>query len=457
MSTIRKRGNNYQIRVSCGYRVNGEQIIKTMTYKPLPGMTEKQIQKELKREAVIFEEKCLNGTIMSGNIKLGDFMEKWFKDYGEKQLKAKTFSTYKVLSERGKQALGHIAVSKIRPHHLIEFYNNLAESGVREDIKYKATEKLIKIIKCKALTVKQLSERTGVSENAIMNCKQGKNVSKGTADKITAYFNETGLFEPVNALKPLSGKTILHYHRFISSVLSAAVEWQIISSNPCQRVKPPKVEKKEAVYLDEVEAARLINCLDNEPLPFKTMIMLFLFSGMRRGELCGLEWSDIDFKNNLINISKSSLYLPEKGIFEDTTKNKTSERVIRVPQEMTELLKEYRKEQNKRRLMYGDMWKGSNKIFTGEDGRPIHPDTVSGQFNKFIKRYDLPPVHIHSLRHTNATLLIAAGTDIRTVAKRLGHATATTTANIYAHAIKTADELAAEKLADILHPINKAN
>src|SRR5699024_7626353 len=106
----------------------------------------------------------------------------------------------------------------------------------------------------------------------------------------------------------LSAQTIRYYHMVLSSMLSTAVEWQLIPSNPCDRVKAPKIERKEAKYLDEVQAARLIKCLDNEPLQYKTMIMLFLYSGMRRGELCGLEWPDIDFDNHLVSITKSSLY-----------------------------------------------------------------------------------------------------------------------------------------------------
>ena len=88
-------------------------------------------------------------------------------------------------------------------------------------------------------------------------------------------------------------------------------------------------------------------------------------------------------------------------------------------------------------------------------GNPIHPDTVSGWFAKFIKKTDLPPVTLHSLRHTNATLLIANKADIRTVSQRLGHAQTSTTVNIYAHAIQSADAATAEVLDDILNPASK--
>ena len=453
MATIRKRGNSYQIRVSCGYKTNGEQITKTATYKPAPGMTPKQIQKELERQAVLFEEKCRNGTYLEGNIRLADFMDKWFAEYAEKQLKAKTVERYKSLTKRIIPAIGHIRLDKLQPHHLIEFYSNLAEAGIREDTKYKPVENFRDLMKRKKLTQAALSEKAGVSVHVVKSCIGGRNVSAASAKKIMAVL--PGTLNPIENNKPLSAQTIRYYHMMLSSMLSTAVDWQVIYSNPCDRVKAPKAERKEAKYLDEVQAARLIECLNGEPLQYQTMIMLFLYSGMRRGELCGLEWPDIDFKNRLVSITKSSLYLPGKGIFDDTTKNKTSERVIQVPADMIELLREHQKKQTEERLKLGDQWKNTNKVFTAHDGRPIHPDTITGWFHDFVIRNNLPEVSIHSLRHTNATLLIAGGTNIRTVANRLGHATPTTTGNIYAHAIKSADELAAQKLADILNPVKK--
>lgn len=426
-----------------------------MTWKPAPNMTKKQIKKELERQAVLFEEKCRTGMFLDGNIKLSEFAEKWLADYGQKQLKAETYYTYTIMLKRINAALGHLRIDRIQPHHLLEFYNNLSETGIREDIKYKSTKDFRQIIKSKNITQKALAEKAGVSISTIKSCINSKNISKKSADKISDALNDNSIFAPCDINKRLSGETILHYHRFLSSMLSTAVEWQLILSNPCDRVKAPKAERKEANYLDEYQAKELIKCLEKEPLRYRTIIMLLLYSGMRRGELCGLEWNDIDFKHNIINISKSNLYLPGKGIFEDSTKNKTSERVIQIPHEMTKLLIEYKKEQNKTRLLIGDQWNECDKVFTTKNGSPIHPDTITSWFHKFIEKNNLPNIHIHSLRHTNATLLIAGGANIRTVAKRLGHATPSTTSNIYAHAIRSADELAAKKLADILNPIKE--
>ena len=140
----------------------------------------------------------------------------------------------------------------------------------------------------------------------------------------------------------------------------------------------------------------------------------------------------------------------------DETKTETSKRVIKIPSAAMNLLKEHRLQQTKELFKLGDTWVKSNKVFTQQNGKPIHPDTLTGWFAKFIKKNNLPPIHLHSLRHTNATLLIASGADLRTVSKRLGHSNMTTTSNIYTHAIQSADERAAELLGDILQPIKRA-
>ena len=324
MANIQKRGKSYRFTAYSGYDVNGKQIRRTKTWTPPPTMTPKQIEKAVQREAVLFDEQVQSGLFLDGNITLKEFSEKWITDYAEKQLKAKTLNGYKDILPRILQSLGHMKLSKIQPHHLQEFYNNLAEGGVRLDTKYKAA------------------------------------------------------------------------------------------------------------------------------------VMLVLYTGMRRGELCGLNWSDIDLKDGIVHIQRELLYTPSKGIYEDSTKTKQSNRVIQIPDDMIRLLTDYRREQLTRRLELGSKWIETDKVFTSDCGGYIRPDTLTAWFQKFIKRSDLPPeIHLHSHRHTSATLLIAGGVDIATVSKRLGHADKSTTLNVYTHAIQSADARAAEKLQDILNPMKR--
>lgn len=153
------------------------------------------------------------------------------------------------------------------------------------------------------------------------------------------------------------------------------------------------------------------------------------------------------------------MYLPDKEIFEDETKNETSNRIIKLSQSAIAYLRAYKVWQTELRLKMGDRWVNTNRIFTTAEGQPLHPDRLTSWFSKFVKAHSdvLPPISIHSLRHTNATLQIAGGVPLTTVAKRLGHADTVTTSKIYAHAIKSADEAAAETLENLLTPNKNRN
>ena len=457
MATIQKRGDTYRITVSCGYNLNGKQIRRTMTWTPEPGMTRRQIEKEIDRQAVLFEERCRTGQVLDGNIKFADFAERWFKDYAEKQLRPTTVARYHVLMPRINAAIGHIRLDKLQPHHLMQFYNNLAETGVREDTRYQSTVDFKALLKSRGMTKREFAKQANLSVYVLDSMTRGNKVSATSAHKIasTLKLPLNKVFRPAEGKDTLAVSTILHHHRLISSMLSTAVKWQLIFSNPCSRVVLPKNKRKEAVYLDEDQAAQLPQALEGESLQHQVIVKMLLYTGMRRGELCGLEWKDIDFERAVISVRRSSLYLSGKGVFEDETKNETSERCMKVSDDVIAMLRIWRAEQAKERLRLGDQWQDNDRLFTAWNGAPIRPDVITAWFHKFVTKNGLPPIHVHSLRHTNATLLIAAGTNLTTVAARLGHANTTTTSKIYAHAIKSADQAAAEALRDILHPVRK--
>lgn len=455
MATIEKRNNAYRITVCCGYDINGKQIRRRMTYTPDEKMTAKQIEKEVQRQAVLFEEQCNNGQVMNGNIKFADFATDWFK-HKKNDLRPKTYARYLSMLPRINAAIGHMRLDRIQPTHLLTFYENLAEGGIRADTKYKSLVDLKQYIADNNLSKAAFARKCGLRVTSLSGVVNGGNCNIGTAEKISKGLDIPlqKAFEPINTGKPLAAKTVLHHHRLISSMLSTAVEWGILFSNPCDRTKPPKVERKEPKYLDEIQAATLLDLLETEDTEYKTIIRLLLFTGLRRGELLGLEWSDIDFEKATLQVCRSSLYLPDRGIFEDDTKNATSNRIIKLSQTAINDMKAYKLYQMEHSFKIGDQWKGSQKIFTTAEGKPLHPDTLSRWFSNFIKAHSdvLPPVTIHSLRHTNATLQIAGGVPLTTVAKRLGHADTVTTSRIYAHAIKSADEAAAETLENLLTP-----
>lgn len=454
MASIIARNGSYLIMVSGGYDAKGKQIRKTMTWRSDPEMTEKQNEKALNEQAMLFERSVVSGQVLEGNMKFFEFAERWLKDYGEKQLAPKTLARYRAMFERIEPAIGHIRLDKIQPHHLMELYDKLGNQQNRKGISFVATDTLMKVFEQSGLTRKSISEKTGASINAIYNLFQQKPVSEQTAKRVCKLFGvsfQKG-FKNSKEQKNLSNKTIQHHHRMISAMLNTAVQWQLILNNPAQRVKPPKVQRTEAKYLDEKQTAELIALLEKAPVQNRMMILFLIYSGLRRGELCGLEWGDIDFENHLISVKRTSQYLPGKGIFTKETKTESSVRTIKLASQVFEFLKDFKRWQLEQQFKMGDRWVQSNRLFTAENGSPIHPDSITAWFHNFIAKTNLPRISIHSLRHTNITLMIAAGVPIRTVSHRAGHAQTTTTINLYSHAIQTADEMAAEALGDILTP-----
>lgn len=451
MATILDRNGGYLIMVSEGYGLDGRQKRKLMTWRPEPGMTKRQIKEELTLQAALFERRVRSGQVLDGHVTFAEFVDRWRRDYAEPNLAPKTLVRYDELLKRILPAIGHIRLDKLQPHHLMAFYAGLQNAENQSGASFKATSRLLVVFEQSGMTRQALADEVGCHVNTIYRLIRGQGVdiriAQEACDILGVSFAEGA--ESTKPVHQLAGKTINH-HRLISSILNQAVFWQVIPDNPSRRVKPPKVERKEAKYLDEEQTAMLLHLLDNEPYQNQVMIRLFLLSGVRRGELCGLEWKDIDFKNNMITICRTSQYLPEKGIFTKGTKTDSSVRTIRLPEQAFEMLKEFRKWQRNKRVAIGDRWTDCDRLFTQDDGSPIHPDSISGWFHDFISRTDLPQISIHSLRHTNITLLLAAGIPLKTVSYRAGHAQTSTTANIYSHAIRSADEKAAEVIDNII-------
>ncbi len=159
-----------------------------------------------------------------------------------------------------------------------------------------------------------------------------------------------------------------------------------------------------------------------------------------------MEWKDIDFENRVMHICRSSQYVGKQTMITKEPKTASGIRHFTLSRTACLMLETYRKWQDKQKLDLGDQWQECDRLFIAWNGSPIHPDVITDWFAKFIKRSGLPYVTLHSLRHTNATLMIAQGTDVCTVSKRLGHANTAITLNVYAHALKSKDREAADSL-----------
>lgn len=423
MASVRKRGNSYQITVSNGRNIYGKQLIETATFVPDPNRTEKQNQKALEKFVFEFEEKVKSGKILAGEkMTYQQYIELWLKDYAYKQLEQTSIERCESsLNNLILPAIGHLKLAHIQPLHIQGFYDSLEEKGFTKN---------------------------GVHKN----------------------------YKP-NTLKRI--------HQIISSSLNTAVQWQLIESNPCSRVKPPKVVKNPAalkhftleqaqVFLDFLDESYVTSSggrqrrdgspadrhkeIHTVPLQQKVLFNLALFGGFRLGELIALTWDDVDFTTNTISITKSTARTKD-GMITKTPKTLSSIRKVTLPAATMKLLHKHKLEQVQYRFSLGSYWKGDNYLFIQEDGRQMDLATPNHSFKRIIRRYNktktdcepLPEITLHGLRHTSATLLIAQNMDVRTVSNRLGHAECSTTMNIYAHALKKRDEQAADSLAELFH------
>ncbi len=463
---------SYTVRIDVGSKNN--RVRKNFTWEPPPGMTAKRdIDAALKR-FVIETERQLQGGIMGGEITVAEFFEQWLTNYCRPNLAPKTTQVYEYFGQRLLSALGHLALNKLRAVHLMEFYSNLAEPGIKKGtLKAVAKPGMADLLGQKQLSVAQLAAASEVAENTIRAAMKGQRIEPDKARRIAAAMGHkySTVFAETGQEAALSAVSIGKYHRMISSMLETARQWQMIEDNPAKRCRPPKPEQQEPSYLQDEEALALLTMLEAAPLKWQTLFTLLLFSGARRGEVCALRWRDLDMDNQTVDINKSSQVITGLGLIVKAPKNSTSARVIKLPEHVFALLKEYRRWQLAERLRLGDRWpqkihihnaKGealtleNDMLFTTIAGQPINPDSVTSWLADFCRKNGLPAIHPHSLRHSNASLLIASGTDIRTVSNRLGHADANTTLRIYSHMVASADAKAADALENALLPQTKA-
>lgn len=221
---------------------------------------------------------------------------------------------------------------------------------------------------------------------------------------------------------------------------------KLIRSNPCELVRLPKLERREYEWYNASEINTLLETIKDEPL--HPLIQTTVMYGLRRSEVLGLQWQSIDFDTNTILI-RHTVSMSTKVVEKDKTKNKSSYRSFPLFSEIRELLLQLKEEEQKNREFFGDTYVENDYIFKWANGAMYDPSYISHKFGDLLRKYNLPHIRFHDLRHTNATLMIYNGTNIKTVSARLGHADVSTTGDIYAHAIKTADEMAAEALEDI--------
>lgn len=453
MASIEKRDpNTYRITVSNGYDISHKKIREYKTVV-LPGnMDEEEQQYEIKKIAEAFERKVKTGNYLDGEkITLGEFIDTWLKDYAEKKYRPSTLKVYKTrIEKRILPALGHMTMAKIQPHHIIKFYNQLANEGIREDTLYVPKRNLIKAMG-EEEDKRQAVQIIGISRQTYHRLLNGNKTNAETAEKIARYYcvRVSDIFTEYGDGK-LSANTIRHHHVLLSSILTTAVHWQVIESNPVRRVKSPSGSPADFNFYDEDDLVKLFIALQEEPLKYQAIVNLVLDTGLRLSETMGINWNNIDFDTKMLNVDHQRQYIAGYGIIEGDPKTHHGERTIALSDHTIHILKQLKKYQAVNKLKLGEKYSQSDKVFVHEDGTEMFPLRPSVWWKNFLKRHNLPHITFHQLRHTNATLLIANGMDPVTLAGRLGHGNKNVTLNTYTHAVKSKNKQAASIMDDVL-------
>lgn len=392
MASTRKRTTKdgqvfYEIRVSRG---RGKSYLTTRWYPP-EGWSQKAIDRALARETADFERRCHKGEVTSrAEKKESDLQQKreaakiqTLKKYGEKVFMPTKAVT---MSENGRCSYQGSLNHWIYP----------------------------------ALGDLKMPDITPANISALLLSMQSQGKAHGTCVKVY---------------------TILH------SLFKMAYMSDVITTNPMEKVERPRPRKDELkekdveAYTTE-EVQRIFAALENEPLKWRVLLRLLIDTGIRRGECCGLQWKDIDFKANTITISGNLCYTPQKGIYLDTPKS-GKVRTIDVDPEIISLLHELRREQVSQAI--------STYVFTQSSSpEPMHPQSPARYMQKFSKRYNVPGLHPHKLRHTFASIAITNGADVASVSEKLGHSDKAVTLRMYTHADQESMKRASQIFRDAL-------
>jgi integrase len=242
----------------------------------------------------------------------------------------------------------------------------------------------------------------------------------------------------------LAALTVGHAHRVLHRGLERAVAIEIISRNVAHAVPPPKVERAEVAILASDQIAETLRRIEDHPL--YSIAALAVATGMRRGEICGLAWGALDLDAATVRV-ECSLEETAGGLRVKPPKTRHGHRTVSLPKSTVMILREHFRRQLEQRLLLGlGRPDGKDHVFALADGSPYPPDKLSRDWGNLIRDRKLPRVMFHALRHSHASALIAAGVDIVTVSKRLGHGSPAITLGVYAHMFNKTDDIAARAI-----------
>ena len=270
---------------------------------------------------------------------------------------------------------------------------------------------------------------------------------------IQSYYAEAGLSGRLDGKGGLSPTTVLQHHRILREALQQAIKWRLLSFNPADGASPPKKAYKETAILDERQAMALIEAA--EGTRYHMPIMLAVTTGMRRGEILGLRWDDVDLDAGFVTVRQTLARVGKELKFKPP-KTANGRRRVDLPEFVVEALKAHRKLNLEERMAMGEAYANDGLVCARADGGHLKPDGFSNRVKGIAESLGLPRVTLHGLRHSHASHLFRQGEHPKLVSDRLGHSSIGITMDLYTHVMPGMQQAAAGKLGEALREASES-
>jgi integrase len=231
----------------------------------------------------------------------------------------------------------------------------------------------------------------------------------------------------------LSARSVLRYHQVLHAALRTAVKWQLLARNPADAVEPPRAPRRELHIADATQLGRLFAIAD--ATPYGPLIRLAAMTGLRRGELLGVRWADVDLDGAVLHVQQSAQRISGQGIVFRQPKTNRSRRAVALSPATVAFLRQHRRRQAEARLLAGPAYQDRDLVFTSGLGGALEPGTLRRAWTRIRAEAGLPRLRLHDLRHAHATLLLSQGVHPKIVSERLGHASIAITLDTYSHVL----------------------
>lgn len=245
----------------------------------------------------------------------------------------------------------------------------------------------------------------------------------------------------------LSPRTVRYIHTILRKALKDAVRWDRVERNIADLADPPKQSQPDMKTWSALELRHFLNRAKDDRL--YGCYLLAATTGMRRGELLGLRWGDVNLDQERLHVRQTYVVVNYRPAFSKPKTNRSA-RSIALDSATVAALRAHRARQSAERLAWGTAYEDSGLVFTRENGAPIHPQALSDAFARLGRRAELPPIRFHDLRHTYATVALAGGVHPKVVSDRLGHSSIAVTLDRYSHVVESVGEEAAAKIASLI-------